>query len=178
MKLEIGSGQNPQPGYKHLDIDPNFPQIDYVSDLAKDGIPLPDASCDEILANHVIEHIPWRKLPFVLSECSRVLRPGGSMVIRTPDLEFICRSYLEKEITPEWPGDMDKMEEVFGSFGPSQWAIVKLFSGQDYESNFHFVCLDFEAAEQLLLRNGFSQVERVHLLPVFSPGELQLLARK
>jgi predicted SAM-dependent methyltransferase len=169
---------NPQPGFVHLDIDPNFPHLEIVCDLSKESIPLPDGSVSELLANHVIEHIPWRNLPFIVKEWARVIAPGGRLFLRTPDMEFICRTYLEGKTTPEWPGDEAAMVEVFGDCGPSQWAVIKLFSGQDYPSNFHYNCFDIKSMTQLLTRYGFQDVKRIAAVPVFSPGELAIEAFK
>ncbi|MBG7609528.1 MAG: class I SAM-dependent methyltransferase [Anaerolineae bacterium] len=44
-------------------------------------IPLPDSSCDVVLANHMLYHIP--DIPTVIQEIRRVLRPGGSFVAAT-----------------------------------------------------------------------------------------------
>lgn len=178
MKVEIGSGMNPQPDFIHLDIDKNFPHIEYECDISKDCLPFRNESVDEILANHVIEHIPWRKSSFVASEWGRVLKKDGFITIRTPNLRFICENYLKGRTTPEWPPDEEKMEDIFGRMGPSEWANVKLFSGQDYPSNFHFVCYDFEMISSLLKRNGFIRVESINIEPKFSPGELQIRGYK
>lgn len=177
-KLELGSGINPQPGYVHLDISDTFPGVDIVCDLSHEQIPCWDSSLDEIIHNHLIEHIPWRLAPRLVRECGRCLRPGGKMIFRTPDLEFICRTYLDKKITLEYPSDMDELRNIFGEFGPSQWALVKLFSGQDYPSNFHFACYDLDSITRLLKSNGFSEVRRIKLDCEFSPGELQVEAVK
>lgn len=176
--LELGSGNNPQHGYVHLDIDESFPSVDIVCDLSREGIPLPDGSVRKIIHNHLIEHIPWRNAPALVREMSRVLVPNGVMEFRTPDLKFICQNYLNGKITPEWPGDEEAMKNIFGEVGPSQWAIIKLFSGQDYPSNFHFCCYDFHSITELLTRNGFSKVGKTILEETFSPGELQIIAFK
>jgi SAM-dependent methyltransferase len=49
------------------------------------GIPLPDASLDVVHAAEVIEHLydPDR----LLEECARVLRPGGHLLVTTPNLQ-------------------------------------------------------------------------------------------
>ena len=60
------------------------------------NIKLPDESCDIVFCSHVFEHIPHTRLPFVLSEINRVLRPGGILRLLTPDLEIIARAYVEK----------------------------------------------------------------------------------
>lgn len=55
-----------------------------VADLRKDSLPYADNTFDLIWCSHVIEHLPDPL--HLLSECLRVLRPGGVLVIRTPDL--------------------------------------------------------------------------------------------
>ena len=64
-------------------------------DLSK-GIPLPDQSCEVVYHSHVLEHIPRDSAPDFLKECYRVLAPGGILRIAVPDLERICRTYIEK----------------------------------------------------------------------------------
>lgn len=64
-------------------------------DAAK--IDLPDNSCCFVFCSHVFEHIPHYKLPIVLSEVNRILAPGGTLRILTPDLERIAKAYVEKD---------------------------------------------------------------------------------
>ncbi len=49
--------------------------------------PLPFAanSFDLVTAFDVIEHIPLEAVPALLSECQRVLKPGGKLVLTTPN---------------------------------------------------------------------------------------------
>ena len=53
---------------------------------------LPDASVDAVTMNHVIEHVPD---PIgLLAECRRILRPGGTVVVVTPNLQSLgCRVF-------------------------------------------------------------------------------------
>ncbi|GJM44691.1 MAG: hypothetical protein DHS20C21_15330 [Gemmatimonadota bacterium] len=46
---------------------------------------LPDSSFDAITLNHVIEHVPSPRE--TLSLCARALRPGGRLVVATPNVE-------------------------------------------------------------------------------------------
>jgi len=177
VKLELGSGGHPQPGYVHLDIQPEAPHVEIVHDIAE-PFPLPDCSVEEILANHCIEHISWRKISRLVGECYRVLLPGGKIFIRTPDLEFIVKKYLNNQTTPEHPRDEAFIREHFGEISPSWWAILKLFSGQDYPDNFHHACYDFKTLREIFMQCGFINVERVQEGRVWSPGEIQLKAFK
>lgn len=178
VKLEVGCGMNPQPGYMTLDVI-KAPHINYVCDFSKEPLPFHNDHIDEILSNHSIEHVSWRVLPFVLGEWFRVLKPGGKVFLRTPDLEFICRLYLSRKTTPEAKQDENYIHQYLSDeITPAWWANIKLFAGQDYPSNFHYLCFDFEMLKALLERMGFEKVTRVSVKPVFSPGELQVEAYK
>jgi O-antigen chain-terminating methyltransferase len=48
---------------------------------------LPAASCSAVTAFHVVEHLPFAKLRDLLVECSRVLAPGGLLLLETPNPE-------------------------------------------------------------------------------------------
>lgn len=59
---------------------------------------LPDNSCDVVFCSHVFEHIPHIKLPMVISEINRVLKPGGVFRMLTPDLEIIAKAYVNRDM--------------------------------------------------------------------------------
>jgi GT2 family glycosyltransferase/ADP-heptose:LPS heptosyltransferase len=178
IKIEIGSGYNPQPGYQHIDARPDLPSLHHCLDFSKDALPYGDGEVCEILSNHSIEHISYRKLPFVFQEWARVLKPGGKLLLRTPDLRFICETYLAGKTTPEWPDDEKYIRDNFGNVSPAWWANIKLFAGQDYPGNFHQLCFDFEMLKSALIRYGFDKITKLDIKPVYSPGELQIEAFK
>lgn len=178
LKIEVGSGGNPQPGYFHIDVAEGMPDLHAVCKMGDEPIPLQDASVEEILSNHSIEHVSWLKVDSVVRDWHRVLIPGGRIFLRTPDLEFICRMYVEKKTTREAINDEAAMVGRFGQIGPAEYANIKLFAGQDYPGNFHFLCFDMDMLQRLLSRNGFEKIERINTQPVFSPGEIQCVAYK
>jgi SAM-dependent methyltransferase len=55
-----------------------------VLDLETERFPWPDASVDVVVANQVLEHLKNVWLP--MAEAFRVLRPGGALVVSTPNL--------------------------------------------------------------------------------------------
>ena len=68
-----------------IDVDPastENPWIDEFRPIAADGsFPVDTASCDVLVSDSVLEHVPNPTRFF--SECSRVLRPGGVLALRT-----------------------------------------------------------------------------------------------
>jgi len=174
--LDIGSGNNPEKGCYHIDVRADLPKVDLVMDVTKEILPFPNDSVDGIIANHVIEHMKWTEIKPVVADWFRVLKKGSFLKIRTPNLEFIAKNYLDGIQTQEHPVDENAVKDIFGDCGPSEIALIKLFSGQDYDSNIHYACYDFKMLSSLLRRVGFSKVELVKFDKEYSPGELQVIA--
>ena len=59
-----------------------YPQLTMIQGNLVD-LPLPDASVDTVVNFQVIEHL-WDQ-PTFIAECARVLRPGGELLISTPN---------------------------------------------------------------------------------------------
>lgn len=80
LKIDLGGGLNPRPGYMTIDIEGS----DIIADL-NNGIPLPDNSVGVINASHVLEHIrdPLKSM----SEIHRVLVDGGWAFIDVPSTD-------------------------------------------------------------------------------------------
>lgn len=66
-----------------MDIDPAV-QPDVVGSIT--AIDLPDCSVEGIYASHILEHVEQWDVHQALTECLRVLVPGGTAIIVTPDL--------------------------------------------------------------------------------------------
>jgi hypothetical protein len=96
LKLNLGCGDKILAGYVNVDVVEARAGMkpDVICDL-HDLVPFDDASADEILSVHVVEHF-WRwEVRDVLREWVRVLKPGGRMVVECPNLESACRTFLE-----------------------------------------------------------------------------------
>ena len=85
VKLNIGCGQNRVEGYVNTDREPAA-EPDVVMDLEEFPWPFEDNSVEEILANHVLEHVGATANVFigVMQEIYRVCRPGAMVRINVP----------------------------------------------------------------------------------------------
>jgi len=181
IKIDIGCGTNPTPGYVACDSR-KMRGVTHVFDFGQSRWPFKDGSVSEIIMQHSIEHVSYRRLPHVLGEARRVLMPGGLFTIRTPDLRFIIDRYLAGKITPEFPPDEDFICTHFGgnprALTPGWWAVLKMFSGQDYPGNEHRFCFDWETLASVLAAQGFPNAVRRRDKPEWSPGEIYCEAVK
>lgn len=62
------------------------PDMEYVQANLAEGLPWKDATFDAVFAGEVIEHL-LDTVGF-LQECRRVLRPGGVLILTTPNLAY------------------------------------------------------------------------------------------
>ena len=92
--LDIGCGRNTHAHMINLDWQWH-PGIDLCWDVAKLGLPLPDHSLRGIYSEHCLEHHQPRTALSLLSECLRILRPGGRIRLVLPDAEKYLRIYGE-----------------------------------------------------------------------------------
>lgn len=92
--LNLGCGERFHPDWINLDLTAGRSGV-IAHDLAK-GIPFPSESADAVYLAAVFEHIRRDDAADFLREIYRVLTPGGIVRVGVPDLEKICRLYLEK----------------------------------------------------------------------------------
>lgn len=91
--LNIGCGFHWHPDWVNIDLTPPGPEVTKF-DL-RDGLPFPDETFDAVYHSHVLEHLEPQRGKELLVDCHRVLKPGGVLRVVVPDLEYICRAYLE-----------------------------------------------------------------------------------
>ena len=97
MKLHIG-GSERREGWIILNIMPGG-HVDRVGDC-RDLSFLPDKSCSQVYASHVLEHLGYNgDLQTALKEIWRVLQPGGLLQVSVPDLRILCGLFLRGGLT-------------------------------------------------------------------------------
>lgn len=143
LTLNVGCGQRTfdeyPPNHKCINFDErdDLPAVDEVGDV-KDLSRFPDNHFDYILASDIIEHFPVDNTPDILKEWRRVLKPGGCIELRLPDLKAICTKYVNGQANAVL----------------TSWL---LFGGQDYPGNFHYVAFDRDSLRSVIEPVGFKE---------------------
>ncbi|WP_201066618.1 MULTISPECIES: FkbM family methyltransferase [Thiorhodovibrio] len=148
MRLCLG-GRRPKPGWRIVNIAPG-PGIDDVADI-RDLSRYPDASCTEIYASHVLEHVPQQQFLPTLKGLRRLLRPDGRLMISVPDMDLLGRAVSD----PKRP-----LKERFH-------LMRMLFGGQVDQHDYHYIGLNFDILASLLGQAGFARIERVETFGLF-----------
>lgn len=96
MKIEVGPGNRPQPGYDYwVDLIDN-PSANVRAPM--DKLPFPAGSASEIYAADVLEHQSYLLAVPTLLEWHRVLQPGGLLKISVPNARLFIVSWLAGDI--------------------------------------------------------------------------------
>lgn len=126
------------------------PGIDFPLDLER-PLPLPDRAFDAVYSSEVIEHIRREKVPALLLELRRILKPGGVMRLTTPDMEACCQLYLG---THKYPINAIRDTWREGQFSNLIWMNTYM---RDWG---HQWVWDFPALSEAIERAGFVNVNR------------------
>ena len=95
MKISLGAGGVRLPGWVHVDYDAACGP-DIRADLAA-PLPFAGACADFLQSEDFIGQLSFAHARGFLSECYRVLRPGGALRLLTPDLDLLARLYLARD---------------------------------------------------------------------------------
>jgi predicted SAM-dependent methyltransferase len=115
--LNLGCGERFHPDWINVDLTAGRSGV-IAHDLAR-GIPFPSESADAVYLAAVFEHIRRNDTANFLREIFRVLKPGGTVRVGVPDLEQICRIYLEK-LEAALAGDKQAVSDY-------DWMMLEMF---------------------------------------------------
>ena len=163
-RLHIGCGRRLLPGWVNADLVAHQPGV--VTDVALTDLPYETGSVDEILAEHVLEHLSFAEEALAWPEMARVLRPGGRLVLEVPDFEWVCATFLAAG--DEWRefyvvGHADHYAGCGTALG-QRWGILQtmFFGNQNGAGQFHRSAYTEAKLRALARRTGFaaSTIER------------------
>lgn len=86
-KLQLGAGTNVLDSWFNTDIAPSSPDVFFLDSTQR--FPFDDATFHYVFSEHHIEHLAYDEGLFTLRECYRVLKPGGTVRIATPNLSIL-----------------------------------------------------------------------------------------
>ena len=145
LRLNLGSGERPLPGFVNVDTLADAPGVDVVADVTQ-RLPFDDGSAELIYAVHLLEHVATDRVPEVLADWRRVLRPGGVLMVAVPDLDAIARILVDRA----------------GWFTPphNPW-LGAIYGGQKDEWDFHKTGFTAPWLAHLLENAGFGEVRHL-----------------
>jgi SAM-dependent methyltransferase/glycosyltransferase involved in cell wall biosynthesis len=122
IRLNLGCGDKILPGYVNCDALSSRgqgPKVDVQCDVTK-RLPFVDGAAEEVLAVHVVEHI-WRwEVADVLREWTRVLQPGGRMVLECPNLLSAAQELIRNPVAAAGPGP-EGQRSMWVFYGDPRW---------------------------------------------------------
>jgi len=138
IRLNLGCGSVYKPGC--INIDRHDSSVaDKICDI--DNLPFKSNSIALIEASQLIEHFDYVHCKYVLSEWFRVLDPGGTLVVETPDLEKSSKKLVSSDLETQ----KTTLQWVYGIDSP----------GLQHKTGFTFNLL-----KDLLEDIGFEKISR------------------
>ena len=148
MKLHIG-GERVRDGWRILNAQPKA-GVDFVGDI-RDLAQFPTESVDEIYASHVFEHVPQWDVVRTLSGIHRVLRSGGIFSVSVPDMDVLCKAFVDPA----------------AGFDARYHVMQMIFGGQSDDFDFHYFGWSELLLGRFLANAGFGEVARVDSFGLF-----------
>ena len=153
MKLHIG-GMEKKEGWRILNIQKNDGRekhVDLVGDIT-DLSQFDDGSIEEIYASHTVEHIDNNDVQKTLKGIHRVLKDGGKFYVSVPDMDILCRLFLDPKAPLKIKYEVMRM----------------MFGGQVDEFDYHYFGWNMLLMEYFLKDAGFKKIERVKSFSLFN----------
>lgn len=97
LQLHFCADAPDRPGVTHVPLPPAEQLGDFVSQL-----PWPDRSARSIVVEGLIEKLPQADGARFLLECRRIMAPGATLRIVTPDLDAAIDDYVHDRASPAW----------------------------------------------------------------------------
>ena len=127
IQLDIGCGDNKQPGYVGMDYR-KTKNVDIQHSIEDCPLPFPDNYCRTILMSHLIEHLkPWLIID-IFNELWRISKVGGQLLIAMPyagSFGFWQDPTHTKPWNEATPTYFDPSKFLYNIYKPKPWKIVR-----------------------------------------------------
>jgi len=102
-RINVGCGADIREGWLNVDARPVQPDSEsfLCCELLKIHRYVEDGCADEVLAQDILEHFSWRDLPTLITRLTALLKPGGRLVVQSPDLDAILDAYRSGALSHE-----------------------------------------------------------------------------
>lgn len=135
MKIDIGGGTAPAPGY--INLDPVH-GVDQWKARIQDGIDVDNSSCDAVRASHVLEHImAGHERISVFNEVHRVLKSHGTFQVIVPGVGITHHAWADPTHVSYWVpesfGYFDGTIAPAADYGILPWETLDLTVAQQWE---------------------------------------------
>lgn len=115
-------------------------ELDVIADCRK--LPYLNDSVDEVYTNQTLEHLGRFEYMDALNEFYRVLKPGGILDVAVPDIEAVCRQFIDK------PQDRRALMQFF-------------YGGQSFETDYHKTGFTSDILKEDLEKLSFKEFKKI-----------------
>lgn len=137
--LSIGAGEDARPGLINYDLR----ELDGIQVVGcARHLPFASDSFDRVIAHDILEHFSLTELEPTLKEWLRVLKIGGELRLRVPDMKALAKQWLDGRLS---------FEEY------RCW----IYGDQKYQGGAHLTGFEETQLRALLSRCGLTDIERL-----------------
>ena len=145
LKVQIASGTHFMPGWVNVDV---VRGAELRGDLRR-KLPFTAGSVSLMFCEHFLDHLQFPDVALrFLSECHRVLEPGGRVRFVLHDAERLMRAYVERD------------QEFFRTANLVRPTMLQGVSDIMRHNGAHKFLYDFETLERMMRQAGFNTVVR------------------
>jgi predicted SAM-dependent methyltransferase len=164
--VHLGCGNDVRAGWLNIDERPESTEMflagkHFLNWDLREGVPVPDDSVEIIYSSHFFEHLTFPEAMKLLSDCLRVLVPGGVFRAMLPDFRLVFNAYSNR--------DGAFFQEAIETWNflhflpPSQRGPMDVLSRVVYEDYTHKYLYDVENFSNSLQSAGFTNIrEAIH----------------
>jgi predicted SAM-dependent methyltransferase len=156
MRIHVGCGPVYKKGYVNIDV---FDSTVADRIMSAYHLEFPDDSASLVECMHTIEHLGAAKSIYALAEFFRVLKPGGVLLLETPDIEATFTNFLKHG---------EKQRKL----------LMNWIYGLDSPGMGHRYCFPQELLSRMLKETGFKDIQLKRFATKSIQPTLQVKCRK